>query len=313
MKKSCLVLVSCVAAGLSGCLGTQVRDIPDLANLTVGEVTTKLSEDIKPGPSGMEASENFRHWHHEFQYCRGCYSRDLLEGRFFNAYKPYCDAKQGAFSYQPSRKYPRGVECRSSSGNLIFVVYAKIESRSFYSLGNTVYEWFITADSFEPINPSVTVSLLDEFAEKEGRYYKRNKEQEKIDTQRRIEQARKSAEVERKTKAEEQRRKEEQIARDLPIVKTIGQKICKTVKGSQKYATTYALGNPVYGRPVERNFMVTGFTEQVSGNKIRLLVSGISFLDEQYALRSVDKIDGDVVMEPGKPIWDDAANWHPCR
>lgn len=300
--------------GLAGCVSNPVRDMPNLATASVGDVTAKLAEDIKPGRSSKDESENFHHWRHHFPYCRTCYTRGLLDGQLFGAYQPACEARQANFSYLPTRENPKFVECRSAAGELIFAVHAKVES------GKALGTWFITADSFEAKRLSPTLKVWDEYAVGSDGLYKRDKEQERIDAAKRADEAkvqldryRKAAALAKVEMERQQRLDEEQRTRELPIVKTVGQKVCASGTGNERQVVAYAFGKPVFSDPVNREYRVTGFTEQVAGNRIRVLVAGIQIIEGRGNTRAIDKLEGDAVLERGKPTWDDARNWRLCH
>ena len=301
-----------LAVGLAGCLGNPVKDIPDLANVSIGSVTARLAEDITPGPSSSDESANFRHWRHSFQYCRVCYDRGLFDGHFFGAYQPACEARQGKFLFLPSREYPSRVECHTAGGELLFAVYAKVESKTVNSLGTSAMLWFVTADSFEPKARSTTVTVQDEYAEGTDGFYRRNREQERIAAQERAERAKKDAERLRQQQAEVTRRLAEQQAREQPKVRTVGQKVCTTVTGNERQIVAVAFGKPVLGQASSRTFLVTGFTEQASGERIKILIGGIRMTDDRGREQPVDKLDGDPVWERGKATWDQSRNWRLC-
>lgn len=302
------------AVGLAGCLSNPViKDMPDLANVSIGAVTAKLAEDIKPGASTSDESESFRHWRHSFQYCRICYDRKLFDLRFFGAYQPACEARQGNFLFLPSREYPTHVECRTAGGQLHFAVYAKVESKTINSLGTSAMLWFVTADSFEPKDRSTKATVHDDYAERTDGFYKRDREQARIATQERTERAKNDAERRRQQEADLKRSLAEQQAREQPKVRTVGQKVCTTVAGNERQVVAVAFGKPVFGEAASRRFLVTGFTEQVAGDRIKILIGGIRMSDERGREQPVDKLDGDPVWERGKATWDDSPNWRLCQ
>ena len=138
-----LQLLLAMAFIVAGCVANPVKEIPDLEIVSIGAITSKLAGDIKPGVSQSDESASFRHWHHYFQYCRGCYERRLLDQQFFGAYRPACDARKGKLSYQPSIQSPRRIDCLSSSGALLFAIFAKVESKTVSGVG-TATLWFIS-------------------------------------------------------------------------------------------------------------------------------------------------------------------------
>jgi len=99
-----------------------------------------------------------------------------------------------------------------------------------------------------------------------------------------------------------------QAIRDLPKIKSTGQRICNTYQIDQRNVIGYARGKAVYSDPVATQAKVTAFTEQVSGSKIQIRISGIEANGE-----NLDRIDGDVVLTNGAVIWDEAKNWKLCN
>lgn len=98
----------------------------------------------------------------------------------------------------------------------------------------------------------------------------------------------------------------EQALRDLPIVKKIGQKICRTLDGAAQSAM-YVIN----GRQMRPQYVLTAFTENVANDKIQLRIAAIrARLPTGFA--SVDRLDGDMVLQNNSVIWDDPLLWHPC-
>lgn len=116
------------------------------------------------------------------------------------------------------------------------------------------------------------------------------------------ENSRKAAEI----MAEFNRRKKLQQDSELQE-KTVGQKICRHVTATQRKVIGSAMNEPVYGAPTELYAKVTGFTEQLSADKIQIRISGIQANGE-----NLNRIDGDVVIETGAVIWDNPKNWGLC-
>ena len=76
---------------------------------------------------------------------------------------------------------------------------------------------------------------------------------------------------------------------------------------TQRKVTGEFRGQPIYGEPIQVKAKITAFTENVSGDKIQLRISGMLVGDE-----NVDRIDGEVVFQNGGVIWDNATNWGLC-
>jgi hypothetical protein len=100
----------------------------------------------------------------------------------------------------------------------------------------------------------------------------------------------------------------EQTIRDLPRIKTGGEKICKTIDGTHRDILGYGMGKPMYGPERHVKYHISAFTENVSGSKIQVRISGIQLNGE-----NVDRVDGDTVLQNGSIIWDEALEWSLCR
>lgn len=95
-------------------------------------------------------------------------------------------------------------------------------------------------------------------------------------------------------------------ARNLQTVKQIGQKICKTIDGTEQ--------GPL-GAVYEQQFLLTAFTENAVGSKVQLRIAGIKRRDTSRIIggsNNVDYLNGDIVLRPNSVIWDDPSLWHPC-
>lgn len=122
-----------------------------------------------------------------------------------------------------------------------------------------------------------------------------------------IEQNRKQALKEQENSLKEQ----ENSLTMLRLVKTVGQKICRTIDGtSQDYIGT-SLGKPIFGNKYNQKFYITAFTENSVGDRIQLRVSGVRRKDGDEFV-NIDHIDGDTVIQPNSVIWDDPSQWEPC-
>jgi hypothetical protein len=106
---------------------------------------------------------------------------------------------------------------------------------------------------------------------------------------------------------EEEQRQREQAIRDLPKIRTVGQKICRIEEITTRKIIGTAMGNPMYGAQIKQQATITGFTENTSGSKIQLRISGMQVNGE-----NLDRIDGDVVYQNGGVVWDEASNWRLC-
>ncbi len=94
---------------------------------------------------------------------------------------------------------------------------------------------------------------------------------------------------------------------DQPQVKSVGQKICRDEVITQRKIIGSSMGEIIYGTPVNLQAKITGFTEKLVGSKIQVRISGI-----QANKENLDRINGDVILEKGAIIWEEATNWGLC-
>lgn len=121
---------------------------------------------------------------------------------------------------------------------------------------------------------------------------KRKKSEEEYSTRRKLELEQRAIRI-----------KEEQL-----LVKTIGQKICRTEEITQRKTMGYFRGDPIYEKSSSKaQAMITAFTENSSGSKIQIRISGMVSNGS-----NLDRVDGDVVLQNGAVVWDEAANWRLC-
>lgn len=97
----------------------------------------------------------------------------------------------------------------------------------------------------------------------------------------------------------------------LPTIKTIGQKICKTVEGTERPVLNSPAG-PIYGQAEPRQFYITAFTERAEGEKIQVRVGGIRKQDGNR-LVNIAQLNGDTTLQTNSLVWDDPMRWRPCN
>lgn len=103
----------------------------------------------------------------------------------------------------------------------------------------------------------------------------------------------------------------QQAIKDLPVAKTIGQKICKTMDGTLQSAQYVANGRPLYGATMNVKYFLTAFTENAVGQKIQLRIASIR-MRQGGNLVNMDRLDGDTVLQNNSVVWDDPLLWRPC-
>lgn len=111
----------------------------------------------------------------------------------------------------------------------------------------------------------------------------------------------------------EQGAKEEAIKHKYALeqVKQIGQKICRTYSGTTFQTVSYG-STTARVNEKNRTFKVSGFTENASKNKLQIRIGGIMAFEGYVPVGNIDKLDGDIILQNGSVIWDDAGNWNPC-
>ena len=139
-------------------------------------------------------------------------------------------------------------------------------------------------------------------------YFFREQEMEALrkEQQAREEQAQNQANKRQIEKLDGEIARREKALRDLPTVKKTGQKICRTIEGTNQSAFYV-----VAGRQVRPQYFLTAFTENTANDKIQLRIASIrAKLSTGFV--NTDRLDGDIVLQNNSVIWDDPLLWHPC-
>ncbi len=315
MKRLIVVLASLIL--LEGCSTNPLSKVDNLSNKNLGEVSKYLFRYAEL--SAPDETDKLLHWKLTNEMIYSDDSGFIIKDRLENL-SAYCSTKNGKFENPIKR--PRAsteVVCLDQSTNRpIFIVVGGIEEcrslspdSSHYLKGARETGCKVWADAFIWKTPGTRQDIYDSFRlENEGfiTYHKPTPE-ELLQKQRNAEQQRQiaaSAEEKRQLALAEAAR--ERTKRELPLVKTVGQKICRTIGITQRQAVGQYLGKTVYTDPVSVQARVTGFTENVSGDKIQLRIAGM-----QAGNENLDRIDGDVMYQTGGVIWDNASNWGLCN
>ncbi len=340
MRQLFVILAVCVT--LSGCASSPLDKIPDLANKDLGDVTAILNNQDRVD---ADETQKLRHW----KYSQGYFVKDVGEGAIqatklrLIQVKPYCAALGGNLSEPVYETFANSITkieslcSRKSDGAALFRVAMGYEVISVYKSrapqqgacvwpmsDNPIYRennvssetypvlcraWF---DAFQWKTSGISGDVEDQY--KVGAMGFDTISNVDMQLQRRknfLEQQQQAQLREIKMRIQlneqEQARLRERALRDLPQVKSVGQKICRTVEITQRKVLGYAMGKPLYGVPSQQQAHITAFTENVSESKIQIRVSGIQANGE-----NIKSIDGDVVIENGAVIWDEAANWGLC-
>ncbi|MBA5686282.1 hypothetical protein [Rugamonas apoptosis] len=122
-------------------------------------------------------------------------------------------------------------------------------------------------------------------------------------------------------KAEAARAEQERLRREserklalLPLIKTVGQKVCLTADGTEDvYLGFVAMGQPQY-RTEQRQFVLSGVTENSAGNRILVRIGAImSFRQAGGAAKYWTELKGDPTYQVNQASWDEAEKWMPCQ
>lgn len=111
----------------------------------------------------------------------------------------------------------------------------------------------------------------------------------------------------------EQGAKEEAIKHKYALeqVKQIGQKICRIYSGTTFQTVSYG-STTARVNEKNRTFKISGFTENTSKNKLQIRIGGIMAFEGYAPVGNIDKLEGDIILQNGSVIWDEAGNWNPC-
>jgi hypothetical protein len=312
-----LFVLIAVLLSLAACSTNPLSKVDNLSDKNLGEVSKYLFRYAEL--SSPDETDKLRHWKLTNEMIYSDDTGFIIKDRLGNL-SAYCSTKNGKLEKPISR--PRGateVVClNQSTDKPIFIVVGGVEEcrslspdNSHYLKGAREIGCKVWADAFSWKTPGTRQDIYDSFRlENEGfvTYHKPTPE-EILQKQRNADQQRQIAAV-----AEEKRQlalaeaAREKAKREMPLIKTVGQKICRTIGITQRQAVGQYLGKTVYTDPVSVQARVTGFTENVSGDKIQLRIAGM-----QAGNENLDRIDGEVMYQNGGVIWDNAANWGLCN
>lgn len=104
------------------------------------------------------------------------------------------------------------------------------------------------------------------------------------------------------------RRQRVEAAKDVrKLVSTNGARVCRQDTGKRRDVVGTSFGQPLYGRSVEETFQITGFTEGVNGDRIKVMVSSIRIASTG---RYIETLPPDYTK--GIHVWQDFFSWEPC-
>lgn len=127
------------------------------------------------------------------------------------------------------------------------------------------------------------------------------------ETKKRVDAEKQAAILSKQSEKEEATKRKDALEQ----VKQIGQKICRIYSGTTFQTVSYG-STTARVNEKNRTFKISGFTENTSKNKLQIRIGGIMAFEGYISVGSVDKLDGDIVLQNGSVIWDDASNWNPC-
>lgn len=317
MQKYGLLLISVI--WIAGCAAPNpLANVSNLSEKDLGQVVALVFK--KPVQiDAPDEPKNFQHWvavsgmgYHDRENMQA--SIDFKLGHF----DKYCSSLGGTLIHKvpEDRRVQAQVVCEQGNSNTAIFLIAAYTANctynntddsgriSYYSIACN--EW---VDAFHWKSPGPlsdfekeykfgtvanAYSLHDGYVT--ARVANAQKESDREDASRKSAQF--TAEFNRKMK----------LQQDSELqAKTVGQKICRHVTATQRKVIGYAMNEPVYGAPTELYAKVTGFTEQLSADKIQIRISGI-----QANGKNLNRIDGDVVIENGAVIWDNPKKWGLC-
>jgi hypothetical protein len=114
-----------------------------------------------------------------------------------------------------------------------------------------------------------------------------------------------------KLRISDELKRRELLIRNQQLVRSVGQKICKEINGTERRTLGTYNGESLYGPESKRKYHITAFTENIAGEKIQLRIAGIR-KEIPSGFSNIDRIEGDTVLQPNSVVWDDPLEWQPC-
>lgn len=335
-----LFVVLLVLVTLAGCASAPTNPLSNVSNLSeknLGEVVTLVYER-KPEYVKLDETEKLWHWRANWATLNTDYSW-IIKGtnERFQFFESYCSARNGTLEGPKvygsvANKSAKEISCSDSKTKRpIFRVIASYNTidRSINQIrevggcvwlssnqpGYDEHKTLACSETIDAFQWKSSGSLDDlEHDYRLGHVGLSTVQAVLAEEQRQLQAEReaqaKLAQIQRdieQRNLEQAARERERAMRDLPQVKTVGQKICRTIGITRRKVIGDYRGEPIYGEPTNAKVKVTAFTESVSGDKIQVRISGM-----QAGNENLDRIDGDVVFQNGGVIWDNATNWGLC-
>ena len=185
----------------------------------------------------------------------------------------------------------------------------------FYDINNVEFH---KKNALKDMKEKGTTTTIEYIADSQGLFVERDSLAGKEIQQRAIDEQRAREKRNEEIKRANEKRKEEikkaeydRKINNLPIIKQIGQKICKSLKGFDRQILGYFQNQALYGQPQNIDIYITAFTENVVNNKIQIRIAGIrkQIFD---SFENINSIDGDINIQINSLIWEDPMDWSPC-
>lgn len=321
-----LLIVFVFSIVLAGCASSPLDKVSNLPKKDLGQVASILYGNGEDDARlNADQTENFKHWRLNVGrlYNREKFAMQGLEENL-SQFGKYCSALGGTlntpYAYPDLGSRVRGVTCeQTKSAVVIFQVFAA-NIHCAFTQGQPSYDpafqyscglWI---DAFQSKSGTNTADLSKEyrlqsaiggFATIQVADAAKQREQEERANKAKAFKA--EFDKQWQLKIEKEQEAQAQAIRDQPQVKTVGQKVCRSEEITQRKVMGSAMGQLVYGNSIKLQAKVTAFTEKSAGSKIQVRISGIQANGE-----NLDRIDGDVVLENGAIVWDEATHWGLC-
>lgn len=98
---------------------------------------------------------------------------------------------------------------------------------------------------------------------------------------------------------------------NLAYVSSLGAHVCRFEQGETRLMLGQSLGQPIYDKPVQREFRIEGFTEQVSGTRIKVMVNSIRASNRDYSFEYLSELHPSYTK--GQYVWQESSAWVSCE
>lgn len=90
-----------------------------------------------------------------------------------------------------------------------------------------------------------------------------------------------------------------------------GAHICRFEQGETRILLGQSFGEPIYGKPEQREFRIEGFTEQVSGTRIKVMINSIRVNNRDNSFEYLTELQP--AYTKGQYVWQESFDWVPCK